>query len=339
METTYTFMAPEGPFEVPEHYLFENDSTNKNWMDVDLDLSACSPEMSLFQEVEDVEEVKEAEINNSALILSHLISECGIPVEEEGGLSMAAPSSPTSSIHSDMEAHQSLIDELEEYFGSPTRIEEDDNYSRSLDLITKTNIPHTSVSPNTILEALATGNVFNADQKPVLTEQDLNDAVTTSCVTEDGQNVIIIIAPPSPPSPPSLTPSPTPSPAPSNNSTYDTDPEWVPSPSGGSPLRTLAPTSRTIKKKYQRSKPPTPPTGPYPVEKKERKKAQNRTAAFRYREKKKSELDVIENEMEELAAKNMALRNQLSEMETEAKLLKKLMTEAGLGKYANTLKI
>jgi len=339
METTYTFMAPEGPFEVPEHYLFENDSTNKNWMDVDLDLSACSPEMSLFQEVEDVEEVKEAEINNSALILSHLISECGIPVEEEGGLSMAAPSSPTSSIHSDMEAHQSLIDELEEYFGSPTRIEEDDNYSRSLDLITKTNIPHTSVSPNTILEALATGNVFNADQKPVLTEQDLNDAVTTSCVTEDGQNVIIIIAPPSPPSPPSLTPSPTPSPAPSNISTYDTDPEWVPSPSGGSPLRTLAPTSRTIKKKYQRSKPPTPPTGPYPVEKKERKKAQNRTAAFRYREKKKSELDVIENEMEELAAKNMALRNQLSEMETEAKLLKKLMTEAGLGKYANTLKI
>jgi len=135
------------------------------------------------------------------------------------------------------------------------------------------------------------------------------------------------------------TPSPTPSPAPSNISTYDTDPEWVPSPSAGSPLRTLAPTSRTIKKKYQRSKPPTPPTGPYPVEKKERKKAQNRTAAFRYREKKKSELDVIENEMEELAAKNMALRNQLSEMETEAKLLKKLMTEAGLGKYANTLKI
>merc|ERR1711872_53704 len=106
----------------------------------------------------------------------------------------------------------------------------DDNYSRSLDLITKTNIPQTSVSPNTILEALATGNVFNADQKPILTEQDLNDAVTTSCVTEDGQNVIIIIAPPSP--------------AHSNVYASDTDPEWVPSPCSSvnpsSPLRTIS---------------------------------------------------------------------------------------------------
>merc|ERR1712083_854244 len=127
-----------------------------------------------------------------------------------------------------------------------------------------------------------------------------------------------------------------------SDSSYDTDPDWSPSPTSDTSFDTkmLSPPQQTKhRKKYARSRPPQPPSGPYPVEKKERKKAQNRTAAFRYREKKKSELDVIENEMEELAAKNMALRNQLSEMETEAKLLKKLMTEAGLGKYANTLKI
>jgi len=236
-------------------------------------------------------------MTTNTVLLSQLISECGIPVEEEA----TPPHSPSSSMDSDMEAHQSLIDELEEYFGSPTRVEEDDS-SRSLDLITKTNISSSRATPNSILEALTTGQVFNTDQRAILTEKDLQDAVTTSCVTEDGQNVIIIIASPS-------------------------------------PLRTLSTKSTTIKKKYQRSKPPTPPTGPYPLEKKERKKAQNRTAAFRYREKKKSELDVVENELEELTVKNEELQNKLSEMETEARLLKKLMIEAGLGRYANTMRI
>jgi len=327
METTFTFMAPEGPFEVPEHYLFENESVNKTWMDVDLDLSPGSPSLSLFQELATIEEVKEAEIASNTVLLSQLISQCGIPVmEEEEVTTIHAPCSPASSLDSDMEAHQSLIDELEEYFGSPTRVEENDNCSRSLDLIAKTNISPARATPNSILEALASGQVVQAEpdeKKPILTEEDLNNAITTSCITEDGQNVIIIIAPPSP--------------APSTASCYDTDPEWVPSPASESPLRNLSRTSTTIKKKYQRSKPPTPPVGPYPVEKKERKKAQNRTAAFRYREKKKGELDIVETELEQLTDKNIGLREKLSEMETEAKLLKKLMIEAGLGKYANTM--
>merc|ERR1712013_100200 len=82
-----------------------------------------------------------------------------------------------------------------------------------------------------------------------------------------------------------------------------------------------------------------PPSGPYPVEKKERKKAQNRTAAFRYREKKKSEQDMIDEELELLSTKNNVLKDKLTEMETEFKYLKKLMTEAGLGRYAQTVKI
>merc|ERR1712080_137573 len=149
----------------------------------------------------------------------------------------------------------------------------------------------------------------------------MGGAVSTTCVTEDGQNVIIIVAPPSP--------------AHSNVYTSDTDPEWVPSPassvSPSSPLRE----SRVVKKKYQRKKPPTPPMGPYPLEKKERKKAQNRTAAFRYREKKKGEQNTVEEELELLATRNKELRVKLTEMETEARLLKK----AGLGRIASTMKM
>merc|ERR1712130_951082 len=96
----------------------------------------------------------------------------------------------------------------------------------------------------------------------------------------------------------------------------------------------MGPQQTKLKKKYARSKPPQPPTGPYPIEKKERKKAQNRTAAFRYREKKKNEQDGVDTELENLSQKNIILREKLTEMETEFKYLKKLMTEAGLGQYA-----
>merc|ERR1719379_2353979 len=152
-------------------------------------------------------------------------------------------------------------------------------------------------------------------------------SVSTNMTTEDGQNVIIIIAPSSPsesivsnisvqePTSPGYFP--------------DTDPEWSPSPASlASP-----PSQNKPRKKYARSKPPKAPVGPYPTDKKERKKAQNRTAAFRYREKMKSQQDMVEEEMEQLEEKNSRLKEKFSEMETEFKYLKKLMVEAGLGHY------
>merc|ERR1712203_255939 len=271
-------------------------------MEVEMDLTNEST-MSLFQELEEVEEEEEQETTTN-------------------------PSSPAHSMNSDMETHQSLIEELEEFFGSPTNIDSEQG-SRGLDLVTKTSVA--AKSPNSILDALASGEVYMPqDQDFTLTEEVPQGAVSTTCVTEDGQNVIIIVAPPSP--------------AHSNNVyTSDTDPEWVPSPassvSPSSPLRTISSESRGVKKKYQRKKPPTPPVGPYPLEKKERKKAQNRTAAFRYREKKKGEQNTVEEELELLATRNKELRAKLTEMETEARLLKKLMTEAGLGRIASTMKM
>merc|ERR1711963_1070681 len=234
--------------------------------------------------------------------LSDILTSCGIEydlVESDAASSVASP----SSLHSDMEKTQGLIDELEDFFmkteGAPTVV---DDQERKM------------VIPESIIES-----------NNNLTLGDLDQAVSTNMTTEDGQNVIIIIAPTSPSE--SIV---------SNISVQeptgyfpDTDPEWSPSPASlASP-----PSQNKPRKKYARSKPPKAPVGPYPTDKKERKKAQNRTAAFRYREKMKSQQDVVEEELEELEEKNNNLKEKLTEMETEFKYLKKLMIEAGLGHY------
>jgi len=201
-------------------------------------------------------------------------------------------SSP-SSIHSDiqLDQNQELIDELEEFF------------------IKTDGCP-------TVVDETEHTEQFN---------------LSSSLVTPEGQNVIIIIAPSSPTESVLTT-----------TTTSDSDTEWTPSPAPLSPaqlsLLSSKPEQTKTRKKYARSKPPSPPSvAPYPVDKKERKKAQNRTAAFRYREKKKSEQDLAEEELEALADKNSQLQEKLVEMETEFKYLKKLMVEAGLGKYTQAV--
>merc|ERR1711962_31527 len=147
--------------------------------------------MSLFQELEEEEE----ETTTNSSLLSNLINQCGIPLQEQQE-KITIPSSPSNSMNSDMETHQSLIEELEEFFGSPTNIDSEQG-SRGLDLVTKTSVA--AKSPNSILDALASGEVYMPqDHDFTLTEEVLQGAVSTTCVTEDGQNVIIIVAPPSP---------------------------------------------------------------------------------------------------------------------------------------------
>merc|ERR550525_1799322 len=135
-----------------------------------------------------------------------------------------------------------------------------------------------------------------------------------SLVTPEGQNVIIIIAPSSPAESVTTTAA---------STSGDSDPEWTPSPGPVSPaqlsLLSKKPEQSKTRKKYARSKPPSPPcVAPYPVDKKERKK---------------SEQDLAEEELEALADRNSQLQEKLGQMETEFKYLKKLMMEAGLGKY------
>lgn len=362
--------APESLFETDQNVFGDGPITTKHgsfgtssfedFMDFDLDLSSES--MSTFLEMEQIPEVKaDPQITRPSVImrknsskvkmetqpiLSNIMTDCGIFKEFSEDLddSKASIASP-SSIHSEMEQNQELIDELEEFFikvdGKPTVVDETSE---------PVSIP-APTSSDKILSALTTGNVL--ENNNTLTMEDLNNAYTTSLVSEDGQNVIIIIAPSSPaefdsflePVSPMEFKDPLNSPTAANNDTdssYDTDPDWSPSPASDTSFSTkiLSPPQQTkLKKKYARSKPPQPPTGPYPIEKKERKKAQNRTAAFRYREKKKSEQDMIDEELELLSTKNNVLKDKLTEMETEFKYLKKLMTEAGLGRYAQTVQI
>jgi len=371
--------APESLFETdqlifgdgPTSTHQNNDSfTNESGEDfMDFELAFNSDSMASFLELEQIKEVKPApQITRPSVIitkpkshntpkpqeakpqpiLTDIMTTCGISNEiledfytlGDLNTSMASP----SSIHSDMELekNQELIDELEEFFikvdGTPTIVDDKPE-----------SVVSPVPSPDKILSALTSGNVL--ENNNTLTMEDLNNAYTTSMMSEDGQNVIIIIAPPTPNtpadsfqepiSPNSQSPA---SPTTTNDSdySYDTDPEWSPSTNSNTSFSTqlLSPPGQTKqRKKYARTRPPQPPTGPYPVEKKERKKAQNRTAAFRYREKKKSEQDLIDEELDLLSAKNGVLKDKLTEMETEFKYLKKLMTEAGLGRYAQTVHI
>jgi len=330
------FVVPESLFEALDQVDYGNNnldnssyfnnnigldsSFNNSMMDFNnLDFNLSSETMDSFFEMEQVPEViepkvmvtkKTQQVIRPSVIkkspamkpvtnLGDILTSCGIEhdiVEDQERSSVSSP----SSIHSDMELekNQELIEELEEFFmkteGKPTVVEE---------------------------EEAETNNTS-------LSLQELQGAVTTNMVTEDGQNVIIIIAPSSPSDTQSIA---------ALSPKAESDPEWSPYPHSDSPLRS-PPAQDKPRKKYARSKPPKAPSGPYPLDKKERKKAQNRTAAFRYREKQKSAMDHVEDEMEALEERNGVLREQLTEMETEFKYLKKLMTEAGLGKYAAAVK-
>ncbi|ULT84614.1 hypothetical protein L3Y34_013339 [Caenorhabditis briggsae] len=65
-------------------------------------------------------------------------------------------------------------------------------------------------------------------------------------------------------------------------------------------------------------------------EKKERKKAQNRLAATRYREKKRREKEEALTCIEGLTVTNLKLKDQVSELEREVRYFKKFMQEMGM---------
>jgi hypothetical protein len=217
-------------------------SLNNSMMDFnDLDFNLSSETMDSFFEMEQVPEViepkvmvtkKTQQVRRPSVIkkspamqpitnLGDILTSCGIEhdiVEDQERSSVSSP----SSIHSDMELekNQELIEELEEFFmkteGKPTVVEE---------------------------EEVETSNTS-------LSLQELQGAVTTNMVTEDGQNVIIIIAPSSPSDTKSIA---------ALSPKAESDPEWSPYPHSDSPLRS-PPAQDKPRKKYARSKPPKAPS-------------------------------------------------------------------------------
>merc|ERR1712029_1298724 len=175
-----------------ENYNYGSMESSSNILDYELDIS--SDTMVSFMEMEQVQAVDMFPISKQAApiiprpsvimkptkkpapeptpSLSDILTSCGIEydlVESDAASSVASP----SSLHSDMEKTQELIDELEDFFmkteGAPTVVDDQE---------IKMVIPEPIIESNNNL-----------------TFGDLDQAVTTNMTTEDGQNVIIIIAP------------------------------------------------------------------------------------------------------------------------------------------------
>jgi len=305
------------------------------------DVFDLSSDMESFMELDSIEEVKQAEQEEvktiSSSLLPDLLGEFGI-----GG--------PSDDIEG-MDATQSLIDEVETYLqsvsgGVPTTPAATAVMEEQVCYIPPEEKPVAAgIDADRIFEALTTGKVLKQEDGDL----NLDAAFTTTTVSADGENVIIIIAPPSPtaaavdspastavasppPSPAFTLPpcSPTASLMSPASSAADTDAEWSPdsiSSSGGNTRRTAAAKPR---KKYERKVRATPPVGPYPKEKGERKKAQNRSAAFKYREKKKAEAEAVDEELERLTERNTVLKKKMSDMEIQLRCLKQLMIESGI---------
>lgn len=134
-------------------------------------------------------------------------------------------------------------------------------------------------------------------------------------ITEDGQEILIMIAPPSPVPTTSVV-------APESVATIDSDEseDWTPD----------SPRSSKGRPMVKRSPKRTNRKVPYIKDKKERKKQQNVEAARRYRDKKKLEQSGVEVEEQALVEKNKKLRSQLQELEAEVKTMKKLMLELNI---------
>lgn len=162
--------------------------------------------------------------------------------------------------------------------------------------------------------------IVQEEEKSVLNDSGFIDMTNvTKIIKEDGQEIFIMIAPPSPvaemtthvTAPESLA---------SVASSESDDSEWSPG------LEKVSKGRPPVKRSKAKSGRKTP----YITDKKERKKLQNVEAARRYRDKKKAEQSEAEVEEQALAARNKVLKTEVSDLEAEVKTLKKLMVELGL---------
>lgn len=89
------------------------------------------------------------------------------------------------------------------------------------------------------------------------------------------------------------------------------------------PMKRKAYSGRASLSSLDSSSEVTPPVGG----RKERKKELNRVAATRYREKKRNEREMAENELHELEMKNAKLKADIAAIQTEMDYLKGLTAE------------
>jgi len=218
-----------------------------------------------------------------------------------------------------------------------------------------------SMNADQILEALTAGQVvddsYNSNDS-YMEESNTNASIPSSfeAIDSNGEKVIVVIAPPSPASSSISATSSIAVAASTQNKKFlapCSPASYIGVMSPGSVSEPLSPggsvssvtmtsddddwkpvSSPRPRKKYERKAPKIKPEfGPYPKDKAERKKAHNRTAAWKYREKKKNEQDLVEKEFEGLLNRNIELKKTLGDMEIQLKVLKQLMLETGMAKY------
>lgn len=141
-------------------------------------------------------------------------------------------------------------------------------------------------------------------------------------ITVDGQDIFIVVAPPSPQPKQEVVTTLVTAPESFASLTDPIDPDWTPdSPKtakGRPPVKRTSPKAKSSRKT------------PYIKDKKERKKQQNVEAARRYRDKKKSELVNVEGEEDALADKNKGLKSEVADLEAKVRTMKQLMAELGI---------
>jgi len=289
-----------------------------------LEASSNLHEMMELDEVEEVKlepEVKD-ENDHQALIdeveqflLQHETSVPTVDIPEQP-LSTFEDCPLNSSFISDEDkiAAESLIDQL---FCGSIAIDLDDQDQNFLD------------------EFDATDDDVIAETSDVIDDSgfvDVSQLSGSEMVMADGTKVYFVVAPESPeaspisaasPESPTFAASPE---SPAFAASPESDESWSPEscPSSGRPRR--KPTER--KGGVRKAKSTI-------VDKKERKKHQNVEAARRYRDKKKNEQQLLDEELDELTQKNVDLKSKVSEKENELRTLKKLMIELGLIKVAS----
>lgn len=224
------------------------------------------------------------------------------------------PMSSTFISEEDKLAAESLIDQL--FCGSIAIDLEDQQFGDFLD-------------DTDTADAVSTPAVDDTDVDTVEADQesgfvDASQLSSSEMVMADGTKVIIVIAPESPETSQIDVASPM------SSSDFAASPEsdesWSPEPSTS--------IGRSRKKPAAERKGGVRKAKSAIVDKKERKKHQNVEAARRYRDKKKNEQQLIDEELDELTVKNTELKRKVGEKEAELKTLKKLMIELGLIKVA-----
>jgi len=268
---------------------------NTNWLEATSDLQSfidigCLPEVGTKEDI-DCQSV----INDVDKLLSQ-IAPTATDVDRTNAPFKDMSTSPIEAFsEEEMAAAEGLLDELLKSNGAPQfdlldECKEEEEEEQSI------------VQPKVEVENLDDSGFVDMTN-------------VSKIITEDGQEVFIIIAPPSPATTTSVV-------APESVATIDSDDsdEWTPDSPKSSKGRPMV--QRSVKRTNRKS--------PYIKDKKERKKQQNVEAARRYRDKKKVEQSEVETEEQALCSRNKKLKSQVQELEAEVKTMKKLMLELNI---------